>query len=149
MLISRRASLIPMIAACIWASLAVGCGPSVIVKEGTVDPSDTNLNTLGRIYVQAEHQLGHPPRKADELKPFAKDAGDLSQLLISPNDNEPYVVVWGTSVASSSDPSVVFAYERAGVNGVRHVLTPTGTTMLTDADFAKASFPRGHMPPGR
>jgi hypothetical protein len=106
------------------------------------------LATIGRIYVRAERALGHPPANADDLKSHLQAGEDLKALLVSPNDSQPYVIVWGTKMVSPPDPSVVMAYERAGANGYRRVLTPTGTRMVADADFARCVFPPGHKPGG-
>jgi hypothetical protein len=130
------------------ATLLCGCGPSTVVKTGDVNPSDTNLATIGRLYAQAEQKLGRPPRTADELKPFLPAGGELAPLLVSPNDNQPYVIVWGAKLISTPDQSVILAYERTGANGYRRVLTPAGTQMLTAEAFAKSTFPPGHVPGG-
>jgi hypothetical protein len=104
------------------------------------------LAAIGRYYAQAEQKLGRPPSSADELKPFLPPGGELSKLMVSPNDNLPYVVVWGTKITHSPDQYLVVAYEKNGANGYRHVFTPQGTLMLTAEDFAKAAFPPGHTP---
>jgi hypothetical protein len=130
------------------AALVTGCGPAVVIRDGTVDPTDVNLATLGRLYARAQQQLGRPPKNVDELKPYAKDSGDLGQILVSANDGQPFVIAWGASVVGAANQETVIAYERTGANGFRHVLTPTGTQMLTAEEFAKATFPPGHKPAG-
>src|SRR5262249_53227668 len=87
-----------------------GCGPRVVEKE-TTDHGGDNLFALSRIYSAAQRTLGRPPRNAEELRPFAKDVGDLDQLLVSPNDQQPYLIAWGTDLNSSPDPLTVVAYE--------------------------------------
>jgi hypothetical protein len=128
--------------------LCAGCGAAAVVKTGDVNPSDANLATIGRLYVQAELKLGRPPRVSDELKPFLPADGNLDQLLISPNDNQPYVIVWGAKMASTPDQSMIIAYERTGAKGYRRVLTPSGTLMLSAEAFATSTFPPGHTPAG-
>ncbi len=134
--------------AAVCAAATGGCGPTVVVKTGEVDASDIHLSALARIYGRTQQQLGRPPRTADELRPYAKGETDFDKLLVSPNDHQPYVVVWGTNLLTSPDSYLVVAYERTGSNGFRHVLTPTGTLLLSDADFARATFPTGHKPGG-
>jgi hypothetical protein len=124
----------------------VGCGSATIVKEGKVAATDVNLSTIGRLYSHAQQQLGRPPKNADELKPFAKDAGDLDKLLVSPNDGKLYVIVWGAKILGAANQEMVVAYERTGANGFRHVLTPSGTQMMSHEEFARAVFPPGHRP---
>jgi hypothetical protein len=128
------------------ACLTVGCQSGSTDKTGEVNPSDNNLATIGRMYSAAEQKLGRPPNSADELKPFVPEGTAIGTLLVSPNDNQPYVIVWGTRLNSTPDQSMVLAYERTGANGYRRVLTPAGTMMLANADFNKASFPPGHKP---
>ncbi len=132
----------------VCAAVVAGCGPTVVVKTGEVDASDVRLSALARIYGRAQQLLGRPPRSADDLRPYAKGETDFDKLLVSPNDHQPYVVVWGTNLLTSPDSYLVVAYERTGSNGFRHVLTPTGTLLLSDADFARATFPPGHKPGG-
>ena len=93
-------------------------------------------------------KLGRPPANADELKPFLPAGSDINQLLTSPNDGQPYVVVWGTKLSSTPDQYLIVAYERVGSNGYRVVLCPAGTRTLAEADFAKSTFPPGHKPGG-
>ena len=130
------------------AFLCGGCGVAVISKSADVNAADTNLAMIGRLYVLAEQKLARPPKNADELKPFLDAGTDLNQLLISPNDNQPYVIVWGAKVVNASDQSMIVAYERTGANGYRRVFTPAGTGMLAAEAFAKSSFPPGHTPGG-
>jgi hypothetical protein len=143
---SRLGLMLPVFAA---ALSAAGCGGSLVVKTGDGNAADTNLGAIGRMYAQAELKLGRPPKSADELKPFVSPGTDFKQLLVSPNDNQPYVIVWAVNVVSTPEQSMVFAYERAGANGFRRVLTPSGTLMLGEDDFAKATFPPGHKPAGQ
>jgi hypothetical protein len=131
-----------------FLTLPCGCGSSVANKSGPAYPSDANLATIGRLYARAERKLGRPPNKPDELKPFLAAGDDIDQMLVSPNDGQPYVVVWGTKLASAPDQYVIIAYERAGSKGLRVVLCPSGTRTLADADFAKSTFPPGHTPGG-
>jgi hypothetical protein len=136
-----------LILAC--ALLVSGCGTPTDAKLNEVLPSDTNLATIGRLYSQAQQQLGRPPGNAADLKPFIATQGELDALLVSPNDHEPYVIVWGTNLLSTPNPSIVVAYEQTGAKGLRHVLTPTGTRIMDEAELAKAEFPAGHKPAGR
>jgi hypothetical protein len=136
----------------LWRLLAIiviamaGCEGAAVVKERAVAPSDVQLSALGQLYLRAQQKLSHPPRSVEELKPFASDVGDLNALLVSPNDKEPFVVIWGADLINSADPRLVVIYEKRGKGGVRHALTPSGMVMLTDEAFARAHFPPGHTP---
>jgi hypothetical protein len=117
----------------------------VVVKEAD-DRSGENLFQFSRAYDLAHEKLGHPPRSAEEFKPFCKDIGESNVLLTSPNDRQPYVVFWGADMRNAPDPTVIVAHEKTGINGVRYVLTPTGVDRLKDAQFAAAKFASGHQP---
>jgi hypothetical protein len=127
----------------------IGCNSRPTIPEGTMAPSDVKLMKLGQVYKKAEEGLGRPPRNADELKPFAAEFGDLDSLLTSPNDQRKFVVVWGTNLLSAPDQDMVVVYEETGTKGFRHVLTPSGTRVLNEEAFARASFPLGHAPAKR
>lgn len=126
----------------------VGCGPRVIVRE-TSDHGGDQLVTLSRVYTAAQRSLGRPPRGVDDLKAVAKEFGDLDQLLKSPNDGQPYAIVWGVDLANAPNPTMIVAHEKLGAGGVRYVMTPTGIMKVTDQEFARATFPPGYTPPAR
>ena len=79
------------------------------------------------------HQ-GKPPQNEEEFKAYLRDPQNASQLkaefqitdidklLISPRDNQPYVIYYG-SIPATSGPggAPVIAYEKQGVNGKRFV----------------------------
>jgi hypothetical protein len=123
----------------------IGCEGAAVVKDRGVAPSDVQLSALGQIYLKAQQKLSRPPRSVDELKAHAADI-DLNAALVSPNDNEPFVIVWGTDLLNSADPHMVVIYEKRGKGGVRHALTPSGMVILTDEAFARAKFAPGHRP---
>src|SRR5947208_2862404 len=97
-----------------------GCGPRVIVRE-TSDHGGDHLVTLNRIYMAAQRNLGRPPRNVDDLRSAAKELGDLDHLLISPNDGQPYAIVWGVDLGNAPNPTMVVAHEKVGAGGVRYV----------------------------
>ncbi len=128
----------------------VGCSSGPVQVEG--DTGGANLGKVGIAYLRATEQLGRPPRNLDELKPvLQREFGDADGLLRSPNDGQPYVVIWGVDITRAVPgvtAPVVVAYERQGVGGKRYVLTVgVGIRSLTDQDFARAYFPNGHQPP--
>jgi hypothetical protein len=102
-------------------------------------------------YQDANTELGRPPKNADELKRFLKQFGDPDALLISPNDGEPYVVIWGANpVGGPTDYEGMFpilAYERKGADGMRAVTDIRGRPMTIPAgDLEKVKFIGRHKP---
>ncbi len=128
-----------------FAAGVAGCGPRVVEKEGG-DQGGENLLTLSRMYMRAQEKNNRPPRSADDLKPVAAEFGDLERALVSPNDHQPYVIVWNVDLRNAANPYLVVAYEKTGVNGFRYVLTATGVNKLSQEEFIKAAFPPGHRP---
>jgi hypothetical protein len=136
--------------AALLAGLA-GCGSSTHVVPLT--PAEKALTSVTMAYKEAHAKLGHAPKNADELKPFLKEFGKPEELLVSPNDGQPYVVVWGT------DPNGgpigykgmwhILAYEQKGTGGRRAVCDVRGRPMtVPDDDFAKLKFVGRHKPSG-
>lgn len=132
----------------------VGCRSSSPSVGGKVDQSRQNLQRIGVAYSQASLTLRRSPRNLDELLTFLRDSKTgvpARDVLRSPDDGEEYVIVWGVDfariVAAGGDPNVVFAYERRGKRGQRHVMkAPNFVTLMTDSEFRKARFPPGHQP---
>jgi hypothetical protein len=123
--------------ALVWS----GCGE----KGGSGGPAkDTeNLTSIRKAYVAATKRLGHPPYNLQELKPSLADEGDADQLLISPNDGLPYVIVFGADYRKH-----VIAYEQKGADGLRMVVDQTQLPRrLTHAEFESLSFPAGYKKP--
>ncbi len=99
-----------------------------------------NLTKILAAYDQATKQLGRPPAKLEELKPFLAPFGNADEILRSPHDGQPYGLVCGVNVQKSSlhtMPPPALAYERQGVNGKRYVLTVMGIVLMTEEEFAQ------------
>jgi hypothetical protein len=127
-----------------------GCGSQPHVVPLT--PAEQALTRIAMAYNDAHSQLGRGPKNADELKPFLKEFGDPDQLLVSPNDGQPFVVVWGANpTGGPTDYHSMFpilAYERKGASGKRAVTDVRGRPMtVPEEDFPKLTFVGRHKPP--
>lgn len=113
---------------------------------GKVQPADmANIQKIASAYVKANDKLGRPPKEKKELLPFLKEESDLEALFQSPNDGQPFVIIWGTNPRAALDVSPgVIAYEKVGKGGKRFVFTAMGVMQMADEDFTKANFPKGH-----
>jgi hypothetical protein len=115
-------------------------------------PAEARLLAIGEAYLTATRQLGRPPADFEDIKPYlGKENAD--ELMRSPNDGEPFVILWGVDfnqvAVPANDPAAVAAYEQKGVNGKRCVLRlPRNTMLVTDEQLRKLTFPPGHTPPG-
>lgn len=119
-------------------------------SEPSFSAAEDRLYTIGKAYIQASSQLNRGPKSYEEIQSFVP--GNASQdLLNSPNDGEPFVILWGVDfnkLPPGKDPFYVGAYEKTGSGGKRVVLRfPIGVVSMTEAEFRAAVFPPGHQPP--
>jgi hypothetical protein len=124
-----------------------GSGPDVV----PLTSSEKNLTYIALAYKDAHGRLGHGPKDAEELKPFLKEFGDPEQLLTSPNDGQPYVVVWGVNPSGGPTPYrqmfPILAYERKGAGGKRAITDIRGRPLtVPEEDFPKLTFVGRHKP---
>jgi hypothetical protein len=146
----RRSRRLQLTEAVLLTGLA-GCWSSD-PKVLPLTESEKNLTNIALAYVDAHSELRHGPKNADELKPFLKVYGDPDQLLVSPNDGESYVVVWGADPSRGGPTEYkqmfpIIAYERKGTGGRRAVTDIRGRPMtVPDEDFPKLKFVGGHKP---
>jgi hypothetical protein len=129
-----------------WLGLA-GCSSK---PEKPRDPGEVNLRKIVQAYDLGEYHLHRPPRNEDELKRFLEglgETGDLNEILHSPRDGQPYVILFGPPLDSDARDTVL-AYEKTGADGKRYVVTLSrDIKVLTDQEFAGATFAKGHRPP--
>lgn len=126
---------------------AVGCGgptEETIEQRGA---SSDNFRVIETAYRAALTESKRAPKNRKELAKHLPEGIDAEQLFISPQDDKPFVVVWGTDLETTSPEPVVYGYEAEGANGNRFVLTTMGVMEMTDEDFSAAKFPDGHSPP--
>src|SRR5439155_1537146 len=72
-----------------------GCGSSQDPYVVPLSPAEKHLTKIAMAYTDAHSRLGHGPKDAAELRPFLKEFGDPDELLVSPADGKPFVVIWG------------------------------------------------------
>ena len=105
---------------------AAGCSKA---KSGGGEDPNSRLKALMAIIGQATSRLGHPPKTEKELRDYIASEGTATlesfkvasadELLVSPRDNQLYVIVYG-----KPDPKMapgVIVYEQTGQDGVRKV----------------------------
>jgi hypothetical protein len=125
-----------------------GCGQG---GGRELNPTQERLYRIGKAYLRSCHALGRGPNDFGEIKDYIE--GDIPEdLLVSPNDSQPFVILWGVDVTqlryTRQTTFYVLAYEKTGVNGSRYVLRyPIGLVLMTDEELQKAAFPPGHKPP--
>jgi len=148
-----RAGMVLGIAAV--ATAATGCsgcggqsGPHVV----PLSPSEQNLSHIAMAYIDAHEKLGRPPKSAEDLKPHLKEFGNPDELLVSPDDGEPYVVIWGVDPSRGGPTDYqgmwqIIAYEKKGTGGKRAVTDIRGRPLtVPEEDFPRLKFVGRHKP---
>jgi hypothetical protein len=141
---SRRLGVLLLCAGALTGAGLPGCtGP----PQPQENQAAAHLRTIIQAYDLALYHKGRPPRDAEELKPFLKqlrEHEDPDVLLRSPNDGQPYEIVWGVNLNQDVDPGAVLAYEKQGAEGKRYVITVGRIVKeMTEAEFSGASLARG------
>jgi hypothetical protein len=126
-----------------------GCGRS---SEPVVTPLPKAVQDLGSIaqaYREAFEQRGKAPESFDDLRQYLTSlGGSPDEMRVSPNDGQPYVVMWGADPTRGGPGPVkgmwsIVAHEQTGANGVRAVADARGLAItVTDEEFAKLTFIR-------
>jgi hypothetical protein len=122
------------------ALLLAGCKAKVHVVP--FSPAEHNLKHIAMAYGDAHGQLGRGPKSAEELKKFLAVFGNPDELLVSPNDGQPFVIIWGVNPAGGpteyKQMFPILAYERQGKGGYRAVTDVRGRPMNVPVeDFPK------------
>jgi hypothetical protein len=127
-----------------------GCGSGTDVVQ--FSQAEKNLGFIAMAYSDFHSKHGRGPKDAEELKPFLKVFGNAEELLVSPNDGQAFVVVWGAD-PTRGGPTLplnlfpILAYERKGKGGKRAIGDIRGHTMLIpEEDLAKLTFVGQHRP---
>jgi hypothetical protein len=114
-------------------------------------PAEKNIAHVLMAYSDACSRLGRGPKNLEELKPFLKELNVSEDMLVSPNDGEPYVIAWGAGVQGGPTEYKgmfpILGYESKGTARGRVIADVRGCAMtIPQEDFAKVQFVRGHKP---
>jgi hypothetical protein len=77
-----------------------GCSsdkPATTTEPAAPATAEERLTAIGKAYQKAASRLGKPPRSAEDIKDDV-EGGFTPELLRSPNDYEPFVVLWGVDL---------------------------------------------------
>jgi hypothetical protein len=118
-----------------------GCGPPA--PNPLHVSAYHNLSTINGAYLKAIKKLGHPPKKREDLVPFLEEFGDPDEILKSPSDGQPYVIVWGLDVMRLQERGVptVVAFEKNGKDGKRYYCNGLVVLQVNDEEFRKLPIP--------
>ena len=124
--------------ACVLFGFVAGCSPDPVEVSKSRSEQVANLQKIRAAYNQAIEKLGRPPANEKEARRFLEAFGSPDEILKSPVDGEPYVVIWGVNLkhVPLRMPAAIIAYEKTGREGQRNVLTMQGCDLLDEAAFA-------------
>ena len=147
-LMGRTRMILPSLGTALLLAALTGCGSSN-VHVVPLTTAENRLTKIAMAYDDASADLGHPPKNAEELKPYLKQFGDPEELLVSPNDGKPFIVIWGKKLGGGpteyKSMFPILAYEQSGSN--RAVTDVRGRPMtVPEADFGQLHFVGGHKP---
>jgi hypothetical protein len=143
--LSRSAVVVALVGG--WT--LIGCGGQLSPTGGDADfQARRSMSTLASFYGDYVSAHGAPPKDEASFRAFLDEraAGikrigfeSIDQLLTSPRDGEPLVVIYGTVKAPADSPNTPWAaYERTGVEGKRMAARVRGDVVeLTDAEIEK------------
>jgi hypothetical protein len=126
-----------------------GGGPQPMPAESG---AAAHLRQIANAYDSVVMRGGRPPRSMEDLRPVLQamvPGKDPDEYFRSPNDGEPYVIVWGIRLDRIDDADGVLAHEKKGRDGKRFVITLSRFTKeLSDAEFSQIHYPRPSGPVG-
>jgi hypothetical protein len=109
-----------------------------------------HLRKILQAFDLANYEKRRGPKDEDELKVYLKQlegVQDPDQWLRSPNDGQPYEIIWGVNLMDETDIKAIVAYEKQGVAGKRQVITVARIVReMSDAEFSEATFATGKKP---
>jgi hypothetical protein len=132
---------------CVCLVGTAGCGGAKVAKEPPPGSVEANLEAICNAYNKACRELRRSPKNLEEFKPYLKGYGDPEQLLVSPNDGQQFVIVYGASPFVEPTPAnpQIIAYEKVGKDGKRLSIEPRGDIRkYTEDELARIRFPSGH-----
>lgn len=133
----------------VWFAVAMLSATSGCSDKPKGPPENKAADHLRKIAQSFDLALykGGAPKNAEEIKPFLKLLSkdeEPDDLLSSPNDNEPYVIMWGVNLERQTDTAAILAHEKKGADGKRYVINVARiVSQMSDADFAAANFAKG------
>ncbi|MEZ6142339.1 MAG: hypothetical protein R3B84_17410 [Zavarzinella sp.] len=150
----RRFSLSAIAYICLTT---LGCSSATDTSE---DPTQLRLQAISDAYAKFLENNRRPPNSKEELTKYLPEGISATEVFVSPNDQEPFDIVWGVNLHQDSsvpglvadDPEMkdlppelsstsgkVLVSEKTGKNGQRFVLFTDGVVLQLDDDvFAKA-----------
>gem|GEM_PF-4419553 len=102
-------------------------------------PALDRMQTIYATFLKVTDSLGRPPKDADEFKRALPSNVDANDLLTSPHDGKPYVLIFNVNprVPPMSAMPPLLAYEQEGSGGMFDAVTTMGVVRCTAEDLQK------------
>jgi len=147
---TRRAAVLSATAALLVSLTGCsGCGGASGPVVTPLPKAEQDLCSIAQAYREAFEQTGKAPESFDDLRKYLVSlGGNPDDMRISPNDGQPYVVMWGADPTRGGGGPVrgmwaIVAHEQTGAGGKRAVADMRGlATTVTDEEFARLTFIR-------
>ena len=139
-------------AAALLMAAALGCGGGVSPTGGG-DEFQTRrmLGLVATFYGDFLGERGAPPKDEADFRAFLQERSQrlenmslsIDELLTSPRDGQPFVLVYGKRIAPPDSPNTPWAaYEKEGIDGKRLAAQVRGQIVeLTSEEIAKLEAP--------
>lgn len=132
------------------AVIAFSAGCSRNPVKSPMSAGEANLNTIANAYTDTVQRNGRGPANQEQLKKGLEQitaviGGSPDDILVSPNDGEPYVIIYNINLRSGGTP--ILAYEKKGNGAKRWIVDLRKVARhMTEEEFRGQSFPAGHKP---
>lgn len=129
-------SLILLAACLVHLAIFLGCEKK---NPEIPKPALDRMQTIYSTYLKVTDSLGRPPKDAEEFKRGLPSNVDAQDLLTSPHDGKPYVLVFNVNprVPPSGMWPPLMAYEQEGSGGMFDAVTTMGVVRCTAEDLQK------------
>ena len=123
-----------------------GCGHGSGPVVTPLPKAEQDLCSIAQAYREAFERTNKAPESFEELRPFLVSFGNPDDMRVSPNDGQPYVVMWGADPTRGGGGPVkgmwsIVAHEQTGKDGRRAVADMRGlAATVTDEEFARLRF---------
>jgi hypothetical protein len=147
---TRRAAILAITSALLLGSTGCsGCGRSSDAVVTPLPKAVQDVGSIAQAYREAFEQTGKAPESFNDLRQYLISlGGNPDEMRVSPNDGQPYVVMWGADPTRGGPGPVkgmwsIVAHEQTGANGARAIADTRGLAItVTDEEFAKLTFIR-------
>jgi len=132
-----------MIALALLSLTLAGCSSGNRGSSTDLNPDEEAIVHVGAAYRDAFNTLKKAPKGVEDLKPYLKKYGDPDKVLISPNDGQPYHIVWGmvpSRPTKGAQSQIFLVYEESGKDGMRYAIDfKLKVYHLSNEEFARLS----------